>query len=103
MMLGVNQAVRDGETVMFEYLRIVESESDLTYVASPRGRPGTEFPVVDSGAGYVVFANPEHDFPQRIEYRLADDGTLHVRVSARSESGESALQWTWTRAAPDDE
>lgn len=43
----------------------------IVYLASPGGRcPATLFRLETLKGEYVVFANPAHDFPQRIEYRL---------------------------------
>ena len=39
-----------------------------TYLASPQGSPATAFELVESSAQKAVFANPKHDFPQRILY-----------------------------------
>lgn len=33
--------------------------------------------------GHIVFENPEHDFPTRIVYKLADADTLEVNISGR--------------------
>ncbi len=74
-MLGMARTVRDGQTVAYEWLRIVETPNgSLRYLARPDGGAETRFELVErqGGAGQdeaVAFANPDHDFPQRIAYR----------------------------------
>src|SRR5262245_13133706 len=42
-MLAVSRTVKGDRMVAFEYLRIVERDGGLVYVAQPGGRPPTEF------------------------------------------------------------
>lgn len=96
-MLGVNRAIGGGKTVFFEFLRIEERESTLVFLAQPKGRaPATAFALAEAGDCRVVFANPAHDFPQRIEYRREGE-TLHARVSGRRDGKEAVETWKWNR------
>jgi len=77
-MLGVSRtvSVTRGSMVGFEYLRIVERDDGLVYIAQPGGRPPTEFVLTELGTNRAVFENPRHDFPQRIMYEVSEGGTL---------------------------
>lgn len=98
LMLGVHRDLRPGRRTSFEALRIVAADGGIAYLASPGGRPSTAFPLVESTDRSAVFANPEHDWPTRISYRLDEDDVLHVRAEGPGAGGEaSALEWTWTR------
>ena len=90
MLLGVSRAVATSGTVAFEYLRIVESEGILRYVAQPGGRPPTVFQQTGSGTQWIRFENPDHDFPQRIEYRL-DGDMLHAEIAGPGEDGKETV------------
>jgi hypothetical protein len=73
-------------------------------MASPQGRaPATPFRLVEIGPGRAVFANPEHDFPRRIEYLRDGDG-MTVRVSGAGGDGDSAAERSfelrWNRVGP---
>jgi len=95
VMLGVNRAVSAGRTG-FEFLRIADSEGNLAYLASPAGAPATAFRLVELGSDRVVFANPDHDFPQRVLYWREGD-----RLMARADGvigGETqAIDFAWDR------
>jgi len=79
-MLGVSRTVRGDRMVAFEYLRIVERDGGLVYVAQPGGRPPTEFALTEMGEKRAVFVNPRHTYPQRIIYELAKDNTLTASI-----------------------
>ena len=80
-MLGVSRTVnKKGKTVAFEYLRIVERDGGLVYVAQPGGRSATEFVLTELKDQHAVFVNPRHDYPQRIVYELSKEGTLTASI-----------------------
>lgn len=79
-MLGVSRTVARERMVAFEFLRIVERDGGLVYVAQPGGAPATEFILTGLGSTRAVFENPRHDFPQRIVYELSDDGQLSASI-----------------------
>jgi hypothetical protein len=67
--------------VAFEFLRIVERDGGLVYVAQPNGRPPTDFVLTEVTADSATFENPSHDFPKMIRYAKRGDGTLEARIS----------------------
>ena len=93
LMLGLNRQYRAGGRAAFEYLRIESGAEGIRYVASPGGGPPTAFPLARTAERHVAFENPDHDWPQVIEYRLDDDGILQVRA-AGLEAGSQELTWT---------
>jgi hypothetical protein len=66
--------------VAFEYLRVVERDGGLVYVAQPGGGTATEFVLTELSGTRAVFDNPRHDSPQRIVYELSEDGRLTASV-----------------------
>jgi len=79
-MLGVSRTVSRGKMVAFEYLRIVERDGGLVYVAQPGGAPPTEFVLTELDTTRAVFENPRHDSPQRIVYELSAEGSLSASI-----------------------
>jgi len=78
--LGVSRTVRRGKMVGFEFLRIVERDGGLVYVAQPGGRPPTEFVLTKLDKQRATFVNPRHDYPQRIVYELSKEGVLTASI-----------------------
>lgn len=79
-MLGTSRTVRRERMVGFEFLRVVERDGSLVYLAQPGGRAATEFVLTELDGRRAVFANPRHSSPQRIVYELADEGALSATI-----------------------
>jgi len=79
-MLAVSRTVSRGKMGAFEYLRIVERDGGLVYVAQPGGAKPTEFVLTELGPTRAVFRNPRHDSPQRIVYELSAEGGLSATI-----------------------
>ena len=80
-MLAVSRTLKGGRMTGFEFLRIVERNGGLVYIAQPGGRPPTEFALTRISGESATFENPAHDFPKMIRYTKRNDGTLEARVS----------------------
>ena len=80
-MLAVSRTVNtSGKMVAFEYLRIVERDGGLVYVAQPGGAKATEFVLTELSSKRAVFDNPRHDHPKRIVYELSAEGGLSATI-----------------------
>ena len=71
-----------------EDLRLVEMGEGVFYVAkvSHNDLP-VAFRLVECSEGRLVFTNPAHDFPRRLDYERQPDGALKVRVSDGADKG----------------
>ena len=68
----------------------------IAYVAQPGGQPPTRFALAEQADRRVVFADPAHDFPQRLVSR----STTPARCTPASKVRRAAAvrqEWTWTR------
>lgn len=79
-MLAVSRTVSRGKMSAFEFLRIVEREGGLVYIAQPNGAAPTEFVMTEVSAKRAVFENPRHDYPKRIVYELSPEGALSATI-----------------------
>lgn len=79
-MLAISRTVSRDKMSAFEYLRIVEREGGLVYIAQPGGAAPTEFIMTEVSATRAVFDNPRHDYPKRIIYELSGDGKLTATI-----------------------
>lgn len=97
--IGMSRGIQDGRAVFREALRIeLTKNGGVAYVASPAGQAETRF-LMDArqcGPQRVVFVNAEHDFPKRIAYWLADDGSLRARIDD-GEDGGKGRDFRWER------
>jgi hypothetical protein len=95
MLIGMHRDVK-GTRASFEFMRIVSDAEGIVYLAQPSGRPATAFRLVEQDAQRAVFANPQHDFPQRITY-WRDGTSLCAKVEGPMNGNEVNEQWCWTK------
>jgi hypothetical protein len=69
MMLGESRMTSNGVERESEKLRLFTRGDTLVYEATPSRQQMTEFRTTAWKGEEIVFANPAHDFPQRIVYR----------------------------------
>lgn len=98
-MLGASRTVAGGETVGHEFMRIVSRDDGVVYLASPGGRTEVAFRLVTSESHEAVFENLEHDFPQRIIYRLATDGGLAAAIEGPVRGQTKRIEFPMKRVA----
>ena len=97
MMLAVNRGPsKPDRPPFFELLRVVEDEEGVVLLAQPGGQaPAVRFRAIEIGDSRVVFANPEHDFPQRITY-WRDGAHLTARVEALQDGEWRGFEQSWS-------
>ncbi len=97
IMLGMARTVRGATLADFEHTRITERDGRLVFTATPSGQGTAEFvseTVTDSSA---TFANPAHDFPQRIVYRRRGGDSLMVRIEGEREGRTRGVDFLFGR------
>ena len=100
LMVGVNRDPQGEGAPFFEFLRIEARGEGIVYVASPRGGSPTDFRLTEVSETRAVFANPDHDFPQKLIYTLSDD-RLEVEVGAERDGVWDSFKLRWTRVPCD--
>lgn len=93
IMLGSGRSGK-GETLRsWEAMRIERgADGTLTFWGSPGGAKPVAFRMERATATEIVFANPAHDYPQRIRY-WRDGKTLNAEVSLSD--GSKAMRWSY--------
>jgi hypothetical protein len=101
MMLGTARTVRNGRTTGYEYARIEQrADGTVRYVALPSGQRETAFMLVSLAGKKAVFENPNHDFPQRIIYRLVSPDSLAARVESIDPASGGGEDYGYRKANP---
>lgn len=98
-MLAISRSVNaGGKMSAFEFLRIVERDGGLIYVAQPNGAAPTEFVMTEFSTKKAVFENPRHDYPKRIVYELSAGGDLTATIGYAK--GGSPRRFEFKREQP---
>lgn len=101
-MLGMSRTVSKNKMVEYEFLQIrLRDDGEVYFIAKPARQPEASFKLVKAGPREVVFENPQHDFPQRIIYRLESDGSLTGRIEGVNKGKELAFDYPMKRAKCD--
>ena len=85
---GIETPKANPASASAEDLRLVEMGDGVFYLAkvSHNDLP-VAFRVVECSEARLVFSNPTHDFPRRLDYARRPDGRLQVRVSDGADKG----------------
>jgi hypothetical protein len=93
LILGVSRFLRGGRAVQFEFSRITADSAGIVLLPHPGGRPSEHpFRLTSLTPGQALFEAPEHDFPRRIRYTRAADGSLTARIDGGA-SDTRAQEW----------
>lgn len=95
LMIGFHRDTFADRPAFFEYLRIEQTDSSITYWASPQGKtPPTSFTLIRLYDQRAIFENLTHNFPQRIIYTRTGN-ILTARIE--NASGQKAMEWSWEK------
>lgn len=100
VMLGMRRSLSTSRPVDIEFIRIVaEPDGRIVYYAQPLGSPHVVgFTLVESGDNMVVFANPDHHYPQRIVYNRYGRNVVAAMEGPDGKGGVRRYRWTWRLA-----
>jgi hypothetical protein len=79
LMLATTRYLTKNEATGWEFTRIAVTDSGIVFAASSNGQPEHVYTLVQQSSEYVLFARAGREFPQRIIYRKASDGSLIPR------------------------
>lgn len=95
---GMTISKSTGDTVFVEKLWIIDTGGELFYIAKVAEN---EYPVSFKLSALtqqtVLFENPEHDYPQKISYSLAEGGKLFTTVIGNRSGKEGKLELQYNK------
>lgn len=98
VMVGIGRAGTGSQLGNVEVMRIETGlDGRPVFVAQPKGAPETRFPMVLVSEAAIEFANPAHDYPQRIRY--ARQGKLLIAEISMLD-GSDAMRWQYRPVIP---
>lgn len=98
LMLGISRTGFGPQLGNWEVIRIEQRrDGSMAYVAQPQGKAQVVFPMVLVSDAAIEFANPAHDYPQRIRY-WRQGKLLVAEVSLLD--GSRAMRWNYRQVIP---
>ncbi|MDY6944470.1 MAG: DUF6265 family protein [Pseudomonadota bacterium] len=102
-MFGVSRTVKNGKTVEFEFVQLrSNAEGKLVFIALPSGQKETTFVASALGKDSVTFENPQHDFPQKVSYRVEPGDRLVARIEGIRGGALRSVAFPMKRVACDE-
>jgi hypothetical protein len=87
--LGESYFININNTLFAEKVRLEQRKNDLFYIVSVPNQNEEQpvaFKLTSSTNDYLVFENPEHDFPKKITYKLVTKDSLYAEISGDGKS-----------------
>ncbi|MBA4162520.1 MAG: hypothetical protein C0515_10695 [Novosphingobium sp.] len=98
VMLGLGRSGFGPELESWEMTQIrVKADGSMVYIARPEGKAPVEFTMVLVSEAAIEFANPAHDYPQRIRY--SRQGKLLVAEISLL-NGSRSMRWNYRPVIP---
>lgn len=85
--LGKNYSVEGKDTLLLETVDLVERNGKIMYIpvtADQNDQKPVPFTLTKLDSTTYIFENPDHDFPQRIIYRLPSNNLMHAWIEGTS-------------------
>jgi hypothetical protein len=93
LILGLSRFFRGDQVVQHEFSRITADSTGIALLPFPGGVPSEHaFRLTALTPGSATFEAPEHDFPKRIHYTAAADGSLMARIDGGTDESR-AQEW----------
>ncbi len=101
-MLGVGRTVKNGKTVAHEFMQIrADAQGQIVYIAKPDRKPEATFTMTTGAADAVTFENLQHEFPQRVMYRLLAGDRLAARIEGMRDGVLRGIDYPMRRVSCD--
>ena len=98
LMLGIARTGFGPKLNTWEIAQIRQKpDGTISFLAQPQGKPPSEFPMVLVSEEAIEFANPAHDYPQRIRYWR--QGKLLMAEISKID-GSQAMRWNYRPVIP---
>ncbi len=98
LMLGIARTGFGPRLNSWELAQIRQKpDGTISFLAQPQGKPASEFPMVLVSEEAIEFANPAHDYPQRIRYWR--QGKLLMAEISKID-GSQAMRWNYRPVIP---
>jgi hypothetical protein len=96
-MLGMARTTTSKDLTEYELTLIQEKAGRLVFEARPSGQPVAVFSATIAGPDSVVFAAPEHDYPQIVGYRRSGADSVVAWIDGRSGGKQRRIEFPYRR------
>jgi hypothetical protein len=98
-MLGMARTTTARGLGEYELTLIQEKAGRIVFEARPSGQPTAEFRATFVGADSVVFAAPEHDYPQTVGYRRSGPDSVIAWIDGTTGGKSRRVEFAYRRVS----
>jgi hypothetical protein len=99
-MLGMGRTTSASKGLAeYELTLIRQDGARLLYEAHPSGQPSATFTATVANGDSVIFAAPEHDFPQRVGYRRLGRDSVLAWIDGTVKGVQRRIEFPYRRVA----
>jgi hypothetical protein len=98
-MLGMSRTTSPAGLVEYELTLIRERDGGLVYEAHPSGQPAAVFKALAVTEDSVLFAAPDHDYPQYVGYRRVGIDSVVAWIDGTSRGRRRQVIFPYRRVA----
>jgi hypothetical protein len=98
-MLGMARTTSSQGLGDYELTLIRVRDGKLVYEAHPSGQQGAVFTAIVANRDSIVFAAPEHDYPQLVGYRRVGADSVLAWIDGKSQGKPLRLEFPYRRVA----
>ena len=98
-MPGMARTTSSAGLVEYEFTLIREKAGKILFEAHPSGQPAAVFTATTVGSDSVVFAAPEHDYPQIVGYRRAGSDSVVAWIDGKSGAKRRRVEFPYVRVS----
>jgi hypothetical protein len=97
--LGMGRTTSAAGLSEYELTLIYEKEGKIVFEARPSGQPPATFTAIVAGTDSVVFAAPEHDYPQIVGYRRAGPDSVLAWIDGKVAGKSRRIEFPYQRVS----
>lgn len=94
---GFGYRIKDGKRFDGEKLLLQNIHGYISYIATVGKQQPILFALINNSENVYTFENKEHDFPQKIIYRLIDSNSIIVLVQGKMDGETVTDEYNLTR------
>lgn len=99
-LIGRSYSIRNNDTISSERIRLQQEGDKLWYIPVVKNQNEghiVKFQLTSSMDQILIFENPEHDFPQKIQYALINNDSLLAEISGVFQGKEQSEKFPMRR------
>jgi Domain of unknown function (DUF6265) len=100
-LFGESFTTVEKDTVFYEKIDLIQRNDSLFYIVSVRDQnkeKPVSFYMIKSTDSQIVFENPKHDFPNKIEYNKVGNDSIFAKIYGSENGKEMTIDFPMNRS-----